>query len=269
MAWTPFGDTATYARQQLNIPHKRVANWVFNRRDFISALNDLGYRLVFCVDHDLPITHKNAPAPSVMASMVSRERRRSNKARSAPIQNCARDLMRYEAPRPRRRRLVDTDIDRAKKRRARPKACDCRVRVRRGTVSYRVDHQKKISILCPVFNEEAAVPLFYQRLKPVLSSLSRNYQVDLVFLDNASDDGTYRQILDIRKDWPSTYVIVQSRNVGYQRSLAAGLQRVTGDLFAFIDVDCEDPPEMISEFVALHETGGYDIVYRPKKSPPR
>ncbi len=119
----------------------------------------------------------------------------------------------------------------------------------------------KISILCPVFNEEAAIPLFYQRLKPVLSSLSSRYDVDLVFLDNASTDGSYGEILEIRKDWPSTYVIVQSRNVGYQRSLAAGLQRVTGDLFAFIDVDCEDPPEMISEFVERHESGGYDIIY--------
>jgi dolichol-phosphate mannosyltransferase len=44
-------------------------------------------------------------------------------------------------------------------------------------------------------------------------------------------------------------VIVQSRNVGYQKSLAAGLQQVAGDLFVFIDVDCEDPPEMIAEFI--------------------
>jgi polyisoprenyl-phosphate glycosyltransferase len=124
-----------------------------------------------------------------------------------------------------------------------------------------VDRRKKISILCPVYNEEAAVPLFYRRLKPVLSDLGNRYDVDLVFLDNASTDGTYGQILEVRKDFPSTYAIVQSRNVGYQRSLAAGLQRVTGDLFVFIDVDCEDPPEMISEFVERHENGGYDIVY--------
>lgn len=124
-----------------------------------------------------------------------------------------------------------------------------------------MDRRKKISILCPVYNEEAAIPLFYRRLRPVLSDLGNRYEVDLVFLDNASTDGTYSQILDVRKDWPSTYVIVQSRNVGYQRSLAAGLQRVRGDLFVFIDVDCEDPPEMIGEFVERHENGGYDIVY--------
>src|SRR6516164_2124345 len=64
---------------------------------------------------------------------------------------------------------------------------------------------KKISILCPVFNEGAVVPLFYQRLKPVISSLKVKYKVDLVFLDNASEDGTYDKILEIKKDWPSTY----------------------------------------------------------------
>jgi dolichol-phosphate mannosyltransferase len=51
-----------------------------------------------------------------------------------------------------------------------------------------------------------------------------------------------------------------SRNVGYQNSLACGLRNAVGDLFAFIDVDCEDPPELISEFVHFHEQG-YDIVY--------
>jgi putative methyltransferase (TIGR04325 family) len=69
---TPFTDDPTYARQQLNIPHKRIATWVFNRSDFISGMAELSYRLAFTVDHDLPITHKNAPGPSSIASMVFR-----------------------------------------------------------------------------------------------------------------------------------------------------------------------------------------------------
>jgi dolichol-phosphate mannosyltransferase len=51
-----------------------------------------------------------------------------------------------------------------------------------------------------------------------------------------------------------------SRNAGYHASLECGLQNATGDLFVFIDVDCEDPPEMILEFVEKHEQG-FDIVY--------
>jgi len=67
---TPVSDHPTYARQQLNVPRATIASWVFNRRDLIADVETLGYRLVFAADHDLPLTHKNAPAPSVMASMV-------------------------------------------------------------------------------------------------------------------------------------------------------------------------------------------------------
>src|SRR5258708_31034150 len=51
-----------------------------------------------------------------------------------------------------------------------------------------------------------------------------------------------------------------SRNVGYHASLECGLRNAVGDLLVFIDVDCEDPPEMILEFVEKYEQG-YDIVY--------
>jgi dolichol-phosphate mannosyltransferase len=51
-----------------------------------------------------------------------------------------------------------------------------------------------------------------------------------------------------------------SRNIGYQRSLDCGLRNAKGDLFVMIDVDCEDPPELLLEFAARHEEG-FDIVY--------
>jgi putative methyltransferase (TIGR04325 family) len=67
---TPVSDCSTYARQVLNTPHRKLATWVFNRSEFIAGMEGRGYRLTFSVDHDLPLTHKNAPGPSVMASMV-------------------------------------------------------------------------------------------------------------------------------------------------------------------------------------------------------
>jgi putative methyltransferase (TIGR04325 family) len=67
---TPVTDCSTYARQVLNTPHRKLATWVFNRSEFISGMEVRGYRLIFGVDHDLPLTHKNAPGPSVMTSMV-------------------------------------------------------------------------------------------------------------------------------------------------------------------------------------------------------
>src|SRR3981189_2445647 len=117
-----------------------------------------------------------------------------------------------------------------------------------------------ITVLCPVYNEDRVVSLFFERIQPVMEKLSEHYVVHLVFLNNASRDRTPQQIEKIREVWPSTYLITMSRNVGYHASLECGLRNTTGDLFVFIDVDCEDPPEMILEFVEKYEQG-YDIVY--------
>jgi glycosyltransferase involved in cell wall biosynthesis len=118
----------------------------------------------------------------------------------------------------------------------------------------------KLSIICPVFNEEQVIPLFFDRIRPVIQTLAGRYAVDLVFLNNASSDGSLAEISKLRERYAPTYVVTMSRNVGYQRSLDCGLRAVRGDLFAIIDVDCEDPPEMLINFIEKFEQG-FDIVY--------
>ena len=118
----------------------------------------------------------------------------------------------------------------------------------------------RLTIICPIYNEERVVPLFFARMRPVIDTLSTRYLVDLVFLNNASSDSTFDEVMKLRDAWPRIYMITMSRNVGYQRSLDCGLRNSTGDVFAFIDVDCEDPPEMLLDFVERYEEG-YDIVY--------
>src|SRR5271154_2658072 len=95
----------------------------------------------------------------------------------------------------------------------------------------------RLSILCPVHNEEQVIPLFFERIHPVLKKLSEHYTVDLIFLNNASTDRTLQQIEKISESWPATYVLTMSRNVGYHASLECGLRSTSGDLFVFIDVD--------------------------------
>ncbi len=118
----------------------------------------------------------------------------------------------------------------------------------------------QLTIICPVYNEEKVVRLFFERALPVIKELSARYQVDLLFLNNASTDGTYQAIETLRHEHAFVYVITLSSNVGYQRSLECGLRNAKGDVICFIDVDCEDPPEMILEFVKYYEQG-YDLVY--------
>jgi dolichol-phosphate mannosyltransferase len=117
-----------------------------------------------------------------------------------------------------------------------------------------------LAIVCPVYNEQAVVPLFFGRLRPIMRSLENRYLTRLVFLNNASTDSTLEQIAALGDAWAETYVISMSRNVGYQASLECGLRTVEADLYVVIDVDCEDPPEMIAQFIDARERG-FDIVY--------
>lgn len=117
-----------------------------------------------------------------------------------------------------------------------------------------------LTIICPVFNEEYVVPLFFERALKVIHELSPRYRIDVLFLNNASTDGTLPAIENLREQHDFVYVITLSCNVGYQRSLECGLRNAQGDIIVFIDVDCEDPPELILEFIKHYEQG-YDIVY--------
>lgn len=123
---------------------------------------------------------------------------------------------------------------------------------------------KHLTIICPVHNEEKVVPLFFERALPVIKELSARYRVDLLFLNNASTDGTYQTIQKLRLEYPFVYVITLSSNVGSICSLECGVRNALGDVFAIIDVDCEDPPEMLLEFVKRYEEG-YDVVYGERK----
>jgi dolichol-phosphate mannosyltransferase len=122
------------------------------------------------------------------------------------------------------------------------------------------DHLPVLAVLCPVYNEETVIALFFERMRPVITALSSRMTVKLVFLNNASTDRTLAEIDALKKFWPAIYTVSMSRNVGYQASLETGLRHVAADLYAVIDVDCEDPPEMIATFVAKYDEG-FDIAY--------
>jgi len=135
------------------------------------------------------------------------------------------------------------------------------------TTFEKADPKPRLSILCPVYNEEQVVALFWGRMSPVIANLSDQFNVNLVFLDNASTDGTYDAIMRLREVHPGIYVVRMSSNVGYQKSLQSGLIHVESDVYAFIDVDCEDPPEMIEDFLREYNAG-HDIVYGIRKGRP-
>jgi dolichol-phosphate mannosyltransferase len=117
-----------------------------------------------------------------------------------------------------------------------------------------------VTIVCPVFNEEKTVPLFYERLKAALVPAQSKVEFEILFMNNRSTDGTLAAIEALRQVDPRVQVITFSRNFGYQASITAGMQNARGDAVVNIDVDCEDPPEMIPQFVDLW-LGGADVAY--------
>ncbi len=123
-------------------------------------------------------------------------------------------------------------------------------------------HSEKplISIICPVYNEQACVPLFFERLNTALVGLWADFEFELIFTNNSSTDRTLEEIQKIRAAAPWVHVISLSRNFGYQVSIACGLRNAAGEAIVFIDVDCEDPPEMIPQFLE-HWRAGNDVVY--------
>lgn len=119
---------------------------------------------------------------------------------------------------------------------------------------------KLVTIVCPVFNEEKAVPLFYERLVKALASLEARVRFEVLFVNNRSTDGTEAQVLALREKDPRVQLLTLSRNYGYQASISAGMRHASGDASVNIDVDCEDPPEMIPQFIERWLAGA-DIAY--------
>jgi glycosyltransferase involved in cell wall biosynthesis len=73
----------------------------------------------------------------------------------------------------------------------------------------------------------------------------------LIFTNNGSTDSSVTRILAIREEHPWVQLITLSRNFGYHASLMSGLVNAMGDLLVIIDVDCEDPPELIPVFLKV------------------
>jgi glycosyltransferase involved in cell wall biosynthesis len=117
-----------------------------------------------------------------------------------------------------------------------------------------------LGIICPVFNEQQAIPLFFKELSKVLSRVEATVSPSLYFVDNGSNDSSLEIIRELHRLHPNVFVIVLSRNFGYQNALETALRIVETDLYVMIDVDCEDPPDMIDNFLRVHAQG-FDIVY--------
>lgn len=117
---------------------------------------------------------------------------------------------------------------------------------------------KRISIVVPCYNEEEAIPLFYKELQKVLKKLP--VEPEVWFVNDGSRDGSLAQMKKLRGKDSSVHYLSFSRNFGKEAALYAGLEAVTGDYIAVMDVDLQDPPALLPEMLETLETGEFDCV---------
>ena len=103
---------------------------------------------------------------------------------------------------------------------------------------------------------------FFDRILPVLLTVKERfgYDYEIVFAVDPSTDGTEQRILDARARNNAVKLISFSRRFGQQPSMLAGIFHCRGDACIVIDVDLQDPPELIVDMMAKHVNEGYDVV---------
>src|SRR5689334_6991282 len=119
------------------------------------------------------------------------------------------------------------------------------------------EDRPEVSIVVPVYDEEAGLAAFWARLAPALASLDCSAEV--VFVDDGSSDGTLAQLVSLRHRDSRVRIVSLSRNFGKEIALTAGLDHAEGNAIIPIDADLQHPPELIGELIARWR-GGSDIV---------
>ncbi|MFL1696098.1 glycosyltransferase family 2 protein [Weissella kandleri] len=117
----------------------------------------------------------------------------------------------------------------------------------------------KLSIIIPVLNEQTTIPIFFEAVEKVHATL-KELTFEYWFIDDGSTDQTIATIESIQRNHTNVHYIEFSRNFGKEAALYAGLEYATGDLVAVMDVDLQDPPELLPEMIAGVESGGWDAV---------
>ena len=114
----------------------------------------------------------------------------------------------------------------------------------------------KLSVVVPCFNEQEAVPIFYNEVKKVLVTLKAEYEI--IFIDDGSSDQTLEEVKELSEKDKCVHYVSLSRNFGKEAAMYAGLKKAAGDYVVIMDVDLQDPPSLISEMLSAVRSGEFD-----------
>jgi glycosyltransferase involved in cell wall biosynthesis len=111
----------------------------------------------------------------------------------------------------------------------------------------------KISLVVPVFNEEDAIRYFYSAVR--YKEYLKPYEIEIVFVDDGSTDFTPQLMKDMQESDPLVRNVFFTRNFGKEAALFAGIECATGDAIIPIDVDLQDPLDVIPQMIELWQAG--------------
>jgi glycosyltransferase involved in cell wall biosynthesis len=125
------------------------------------------------------------------------------------------------------------------------------------------DYEPLISLIVPVFNEQDVIEIFLDKTSSVMEQAGLDYEY--LFVNDGSTDETLARLIELSAVNPRIRIINLSRNFGKEAGMTAGIDHVRGNVMIPIDVDLQDPPELIPDFVEKWRQG-YDIVYGVRSS---
>ena len=115
-----------------------------------------------------------------------------------------------------------------------------------------------LSIIVPCYNEQEAIPIFYQEFRKAVQDMPAEYE--LLFIDDGSKDGTLDILRSLAKEDGCVSYLSFSRNFGKEAAMYAGFCHVRGDYAAVMDADLQDPPQMLVQMLEILRSGEYDSV---------
>ena len=116
--------------------------------------------------------------------------------------------------------------------------------------------KKKLTMIVPCYNEEEALPLFFDEIIKVLRSIKEDYE--LILINDGSTDNTLQVMKKLAQKDKKVVYLSFSRNFGKESAMYAGVCNATGDYIGFIDADLQHPPVLIKDMIKHLETGKYD-----------
>ena len=119
--------------------------------------------------------------------------------------------------------------------------------------------KKTLAVIAPCFNEEKNIRVFYDRLTKIIKHLDVEYKIH--FIDDGSEDSTWEVIKKLKTEDNNINAIKFSRNFGHQSAISAGIKKAEADYVVFLDVDLQDPPELIKEMFEKIISSNSNIVY--------